>query len=81
MGGVSWAVWCPRRLFDRFEIVICKGINPRADWLMCLEASFACAMLEAMYGCLESGVSCSGIGPGGICWRKICSMFCHLGEI
>ncbi len=48
---------------------------------MYLETSFACAMLEAMSGCLESSVSCIGVGPGESCWREICSKFCHLGEI
>ncbi len=67
MGGVSWMVWCLRRFFDRLEIVIFKGNNPRVDGCLCLEVSFACAMLEAMSGCLESIVSCSGMGLGGSC--------------
>ncbi len=58
-------VWCILRLFDRFEIVICRGTNPGPDKCLCLLASFACAMLEAMHGCLESSVSCSGVGPKG----------------
>jgi len=65
----------------RFEIVICRVINPGDDKCLCLRASFACAMLEAMSGCLESIVSCSGVGPGGSCWKEVCNMFCHLVEI
>ena len=38
-------------------------------------------MLEATPGCLESSVSCSGVEPGGSCWKGMCNMFCHLGEI
>jgi hypothetical protein len=38
-------------------------------------------MLETMSGCLESSVSCSGVGPGGSCWKEVCNMFCHLVEI
>ncbi len=63
---MSWVVWCIRRFFDSFEIVICRSNNPTVDWCLCLEASVACAMLEAMSGCLESSVSCSGVGPGGV---------------
>ncbi len=48
---------------------------------MCLKASFACALLEAMSDCLDSSVRCSGVGPGGSCWREICSKLCQLGEI
>ncbi len=60
MGGVSWVMWCLRLLFDCFDIVICRGNNPRVDRCLCLEASFACVMLQAMSGCLESSVTCSG---------------------
>ena len=66
---------------NRLEIVICRGNNPRVDGCLCLEVSFVCAMLEAMSGCLESSVSFSGVGPGGSCWREVCSKFCHLGEM
>ncbi len=38
-------------------------------------------MLEVMPGCLESSVSCSGVGPRGSCWKEACNMFCHLVEI
>ena len=38
-------------------------------------------MLEAMPGCLESSVSCSGVGHGGSCWKEVYNMFCHLVEI
>ena len=58
MGGVSWVMWCLRRFFYRLEIVIYRGNNPEVNWRVCLEASFACAMLEAMSGCLKSSVSC-----------------------
>ena len=81
MGGVSRVVWCILRFFDRFEIVICRGTSPGDDKRLCLWASFACAMLEAMPGCLESSVSCSGVRPRGICWKEVCNMFCHLVEI
>jgi hypothetical protein len=81
MGGVSRVVWRLRRFFDRLEIVIYRRSNPRVDGCLCLEASLACAMLEAMSSCLESSVSCSGVGPGGSCWREICRKFCHIGEI
>jgi hypothetical protein len=36
MGGVSRVVWCIRRFFDRFEIVICRGANPGDDKYLCL---------------------------------------------
>ncbi len=61
--------------------MIYKGNNPEVDWCLCLEAYVACAMLEAMSGCLESSVSCSGVGPGGSYWREVCKTFCHIGEI
>ena len=38
-------------------------------------------MLEAMPDCLEYSVSCSGVGPGGSCWKEVYNMFCHLIEI
>ena len=74
-------VWFIRRFFDLFEIVICRGNNPRVDGCLCLWASFTCAMLEAMCGCLESSVRCSGVGRGGSCWKGVCNMFCHLVEM
>ncbi len=38
-------------------------------------------MLEAMPSCSESSMSCSGVAPGGSCWKIACNMFCHLVEI
>ena len=78
MESVSRVVWCILRVFYRFEFVIFRGTNPETDKCLCLWASFACAMLEAISGCLESSVSYSGVGPGGGCWKELCSMFCRL---
>ena len=36
-------------------------------WVFVFEASVACAILEAMSGCLEFSVSCICVGPGGSC--------------
>ena len=72
---------CIRRFFVLFEILIHRGNNPRVDGCLCLWDSYACAMLEAMSGCLELSVSCSGVGPGGSCWREVCIRVYNLGEI
>jgi hypothetical protein len=81
MEGVSRVVWCILRFLDCCGIVIFRGTNPGDDRCLCLWAFFTCAMLEAMSGCLESSVSCSGVGSGGSYWKELCSMFCHLVEI
>jgi len=61
--------------------VTCMGSNLLAVGCLFWEASVACAILVVISGCLELSVSCMGVGPGGSCWRKVCSRVCHLGEM
>ena len=44
-------------------------MGSKLEVVRCLlfEASVACAILEAISGCLEFSVSCRGVGPGGSC--------------
>ena len=72
---------CALRLFLRFEMVTCMGSELVAVGCLFFEASIACAILEAMPGCLEFRMSCIGVGPGGRCCRELCSKVCHLDEM
>ena len=69
------------RFFDRFDIRMCMGGKPGVDRNLFWRVVLACAMLVAMYGCLEFSTSCSGVGPGGSLLRKLCSRVCRLGEM
>ncbi len=69
MGGVFCVVRCALILFDRFEIVKCMGGGPGVNRCLFWRAVLACEMHEAMSGCFESSMSCSGVGPEKSCWR------------
>ena len=63
-----WCVLCcALRFLVRFEIVIWLGSKLEVVSCLLFEASVACAILEAISGCLEFCVSCRGVGPGGSC--------------
>jgi hypothetical protein len=72
---------CDLRFFDRFEISMCMDGKPGVDRSLFWKVVLARAMLEAISGCLEFSVSCSGVGPGGSFCRKMCNRVCHLGEM
>ncbi len=67
MGWMWCLLCCVLRLLFRFEMVTCIGSDLVAVGCLFFEASVACAILEAMSGCLEFSVSCIGVGPGGSC--------------
>ncbi len=81
MGGVFCVLRCDLRLFDRFDMSMCMGGKPGVDRNLFWKVVLACAMPVAMSGCLEFSASCSGVGPGGNCCRKICNRVCHLGDM
>ncbi len=56
---------CALHFFHRFEMIMCMGGGPGVYKSLFWKVVLACAMLEAMSGCLEFSVSCSGVGPGG----------------
>ncbi len=56
---------CASRFFDRFDIRMCMGGGPDVDRSLFWKFVVACAMLVAMFGCLEFSASCNGVGPGG----------------
>ena len=81
VGDVFFVVLCMLRFLERFEMVMCMVGGPGVDRCWFWRVVLAWVMLEAMSGCLVCDVSCSGVGPGGSLFRKLCSIVCHLGEM